>query len=135
MAFATILFFVGSVSRDRVEVIVNETVLTVELADTPEKRALGLSGRDGLGDIDGMLFIFDSEGVRSVWMKEMFFSIDLVWIDPDHIVVGVDEMITPETFPESFHSPVPVLFLLELEAGLVERLGISVGDEVRFEGF
>ena len=62
---------------------------TVDLADTPEKRTRGLSGRPALYANSGMLFVFESESRLVFWMQEMQFSLDFVWIGSDCSVADI----------------------------------------------
>lgn len=104
------------------------TVVKVDIADTPDTRQMGLSGRPGLEKDEGMLFIFPDDGLHGFWMKDMRFSIDILWLDSAGKVVHIVENAPPESFPESFSPEKPARFVLELSAGSVERLGIELGD-------
>ena len=63
-------------------VVIGDVVLPVELAITPEERRQGLSDRPSLAPGTGMLFVFESDGHRQFWMKNMHFPLDMVWIGP-----------------------------------------------------
>jgi len=102
----------------------------VEIADTPEKRERGLSGRAPLAPNEGMLFVFDEPGIYSFWMKEMLFPIDIVWIDEEGRVVHITENADPSSYPQTFSPPSPVLYVLEISAGLVKINNISLGNQV-----
>ena len=54
-------------------VAVGNAVFQVEIADTPQLRSKGLSGRDGLADMSGMIFVFESGRASNFWMKGMRF--------------------------------------------------------------
>ncbi len=103
-------------------------VVVVEVMDTNEKRQQGLSGRERLGENEGMLFVFDRPGIYSFWMKEMKFPLDFVWINEDKVVdlrekVGITEMnIRPAR---------PADRVLEVNSGWIEKHQIKVGDEVK----
>jgi uncharacterized protein len=103
----------------------------VEVADTPISRAGGLSGRESLDLDKGMLFVFDSPGRPGFWMKDMNFSIDIIWI------IGFQEKAEPQTDKSVFtlttyYPPGEIDRVLEINAGLVERYGIKPGDKVVF---
>ena len=68
-------------------VVVNEQIVFVELAITPQEREKGLMERKVLEDNNGMLFVFSDEGEYSFWMKNMEMSLDIIWIDADGNVV------------------------------------------------
>ena len=118
----------GQVSKNIIKI--KDAEVAIEIADTPALREKGLSGREELGENEGMLFVFDSSSPRSFWMKDMHFPIDIIWIGEDKKVAGVSANISPNTFPQSFSSPVPVPYVLEVSAGWTERHGITPGDQM-----
>jgi uncharacterized membrane protein (UPF0127 family) len=99
----------------------------VEVADTDEKRVLGLGGRDTLAGESGMLFAFSRPDFHGIWMKGMRFSIDILWLDERFKVVDIKEHVAPETYPQAFHPKVPAYYVLEISAGAVAKNGIVVG--------
>src|SRR5574341_1002590 len=65
------------------------------VANTDAKRQKGLSGRESLGDNQGMLFVFEKPDTQpSFWMKDMKIAIDILWIDNDQIV-QIDKNVQP----------------------------------------
>ena len=54
--------------------------IAVAIADTLEKRTQGLSGRESLSANEGLLFVFSTSGAYGIWMKDMRFPIDIIWI-------------------------------------------------------
>ena len=110
---------------------VGDAVLQVEIADTPDKRAAGLSHRAALAEGEGMLFVFEEEGRRDFWMKDMRFPIDIVWISKEREVVHITDSVAPDTYPTVFTSPIPARYVLEVPAGYT-RGRIHIGDRVRF---
>ena len=120
---------------------VGEAVFDMEVAQTPEERGRGLSGRDGLEPGSGMLFIFRSETTTSFWMKGMRFPIDFVWIGAGCTVIDVTlgaSAPPPGTADSALplYTPsAPILYALEINAGEVAELGIEVGDPVAFIDF
>lgn len=109
---------------------VGENYFDVFVAETSQERERGLSGREGLGDKDGMFFVFEKEGIYPFWMKDMHFSIDIIWIDKNKKVVGVLEKVSPDSFPKKFKSDIPVKYVLEIEEGRAEDKEIKEGDTV-----
>ena len=83
-----------------------------------------------------MLFIFEAEGLYSFWMKGMVIPLDLVWIDADGVVSGVTASVphAPEgTIPQLYFPPRPIQYVLEINAGLAEAVGIGAGSQARVE--
>lgn len=111
---------------------INDTSIKVEIADTPEMRVQGLSGRKTLREDAGMLFIFDSPARYGFWMKDMNFAIDIVWIDENRYVIGVEKNVLPETFPQIFSPDKAVKYVLELPAEYTEVHNIDTGAMVQF---
>jgi len=109
-----------------------ETPVTLIIADTERERMQGLSGHPGLSEGEGMLFIFPTDGQYGFWMKDMLFSIDIIWLDKSFSVVGVEENFAPETFPAVAEPPVPVRYVLEVPAGFVAQHDVKKGDIARF---
>lgn len=103
----------------------------VSVADTGSTRGQGLSGRAGLAADEGMLFVFPEDGEYAFWMKDMLFSIDILWLSANGEVVYMAQNISPDTYPQSFRSDVPARYVLELPAGYAGAHGVSVGDIAR----
>jgi uncharacterized membrane protein (UPF0127 family) len=107
----------------------------VEVADSPKKRAKGLSGRNTLAENEGMLFVFnEKDTIPSFWMKGMLFPIDIVWI-ADNQVVQIDSNVQPEPdTPDAklkHYRPLrPVDYVLEVSAGFSSKNSIKSGDTV-----
>lgn len=108
-------------------------MLRVEVADTPAKRSLGLQYRNELGEDQGMLFLFPSEGAQSFWMKNTPLPLDMIFIGSDLKIVGIIRQAVPFS-TTSLTVPAPSQFVLEIKGGLSRRKGIEVGDSIRFEG-
>lgn len=125
-------------AAERIQVRVGELVLTAELARTPGERARGLGGRPSLPADAGMLFVMDRAAQHAFWMKGMQFALDFIWISAEKRVVDLTEGVPPQPgVPDSelaLYSPsAPVLYVLEVNAGVVREHGVRVGDEVKFE--
>ena len=114
------------------EIIIGENKFIVEVADTLVSRTQGLSGRKELLENTGMLFIFDKPNKPGFWMKDMNFSIDVIWISEDR-VVGVLENLLPDNSPnrQLYYPQMFVDSVLEVPAGTVLNDSINVGDYVK----
>lgn len=106
--------------------------IRVSVADTEGARARGLGGRPGLAPDEGMLFVFPADGEYAFWMKNMRFSIDILWISSDGKVVYMLEDVSPDTYPQSFRPDVPARYVLELPAGYAKEYTVQVGDVAQF---
>ena len=111
--------------------IADKATFMVELALTEEERARGLMFRQELADDKGMLFLTEGAEVSSMWMKNTFIPLDMVFIADKHIV-HIHENAKPEDLTP-ISSKVPVTAVLELAGGVVKKKGIKVGDTVELE--
>lgn len=114
---------------------INDTTFKVEIADTPTKRNKGLGGKTGLGETEGMLFIFDNKDQHPFWMKGLLFSLDLVWISDNKIVDFTQNLIPPATGQSDSSLPIysskePADKVLELNGGSVIKFNIKIGDTI-----
>ncbi len=110
-----------------------EEQVRVTVVDTPQTREQGLSGRSTLAPNEGMLFIFDSPEKLSFWMKDMLFSIDIIWIGSDWTVVDTTEHLTPESYPTTVSPRSPAQYVLEVPAGFIQAHDVEIGRSVTFE--
>ena len=110
---------------------IGDTVISVEVADTEGSREQGLSGRSDLRSGKGMLFVFDTDGTWGIWMKDMQFPIDIVWVDVFGTVVTVAENVAPDTYPKVFNPSAPARYVLELPAGFTAEQGIKEGSIIK----
>ncbi len=111
-------------------IFINDQAIQVSIADTNEERRQGLSGVTKLGNDEGKLFIFDKADYYGIWMKDMLFPLDILWIDEDLKIIHIEENVRPETYPSSYNSPAPARFVLELNAFFVDTYKIQLGDKV-----
>ena len=112
---------------------IGDISITADIANTPERRAEGLSGRKTLPEGTGMFFIFDKPDWYGFWMKNMNFAIDIIWIDGDLRIVDADKEVTPDTFPKIFYPNQAVKYVLELPAGSINKDRIDIGQVVFFD--
>ena len=113
-------------------IIIGESAVTVEVADTDDERLAGLSGREALHPGNGMFFIFKEVGLHGIWMKDMKFPIDILWFDQYGELTHFEEHVAPESFPETFYPISPSLYVLEVPAGFVQDKALKIGDKIDF---
>jgi uncharacterized membrane protein (UPF0127 family) len=104
------------------------------IADDDARRARGLMFVQHLDDDQGMLFIYPATQEISMWMKNTYIPLDMVFIDSGGKVVHVVANTKPHSL-ESITSTKPVLAVLELKAGTASRLKIAPGALVMHEAF
>lgn len=108
---------------DRIEVQVGGENWTVAVADDAERRAQGLMNVTDLGDLDGMLFVFDDEGLYSFWMKDTLLPLDIAFFDAGGAFVDVLQMAPCTTEECPTYTPAdPFTYALESRQGdLIDR--------------
>lgn len=106
----------------------NGETIRVSVADTDAARERGLGGSAGLEPDEGMLFVFFDDAVRAFWMKDMRFSIDILWLAADGTILYIKEEASPESYPAVFAPQVAARYVLELPAGYARKHGVRVGD-------
>lgn len=113
---------------------INDIMIPVELADTPAKQVQGLSDRPVLSADSGMLFVFSDKQIRSFWMKNMHFPLDIIWIN-DNEIINISKDLLPEgEYPQkTYGSGETANYVLEVNAGFCERKDIKIGDKVFFD--
>ena len=111
---------------------VDEKFLEVQIADTEPRRVRGLMFQDTLPYNQGMLFVFDEPGQKSMWMLNMQFHLDLIWFDENGNVVEIKTNVPP------CKTPLEVMacdserveannakYILEVTSGFVEKFDID----------
>jgi uncharacterized membrane protein (UPF0127 family) len=104
-------------------------VFSVEVMRTPEEKAKGLMYRRELAEGRGMLFDFTPEQPVSMWMKNTYLPLDMIFIKADGRIARIAENTTPES-EAIIPSGSPVRGVLEVIAGTAKKYGIAAGDRV-----
>jgi uncharacterized membrane protein (UPF0127 family) len=110
---------------------INNQKIIVDIADTEQKRKLGLGNRESLCNDCGMFFVFDDIKPRTFWMKNMNFDIDIIWIR-GNVVVEISENISHKMQEKEIYSKESVNGVLELPAGSAQKFGISIGNSIHY---
>ena len=113
-----------------VPVTIGSTSAQAAVADSIPERIKGLSDTPYLTQGVVKLFAFGAEGEHSIWMKNMNYSIDIIWVAEEGDIVHIEENVSPDTYPDSFKSPTPAWYVIETNAGFVASSSIKIGDEV-----
>jgi uncharacterized membrane protein (UPF0127 family) len=104
-------------------------VFKVWLADTPQRQSQGLMFVRGLPDLRGMLFAYPQPRQLSMWMKNTYIPLDMVFIDDHGRIQQIVEQTTPHSL-EIIRSKDAALAVLEIAGGESKRLGIHPGQRV-----
>ena len=122
-------------SRKYVKIFLpNGFSLTAELAVTNEEKQLGLMFRGGMNWDQGMLFVYEEEGIYSFWMKNMRFPLDILWLDREKRIVHIETHVPPcRRSPCPSYSPSnSAQYVLELKAGSVDKNHLELYDKIEF---
>src|SRR5450631_4272426 len=104
-------------------------VFAVEMATTEEEKTTGLMYRKELPDGKGMLFDFTPEQEVSMWMKNTFISLDMIFIRADGRILRIAENTEPQS-TKIISSGGPAKGVLEVIAGTAKKYGIQPGDRI-----
>jgi uncharacterized protein len=107
---------------------------TVEIADDDAERARGLMFRDELAADHGMLFVHEREEPQAYWMKNTKIPLDILYFDSNRKLVSAQRHVPP-CYQGDRCPPYPsegnARYVLELNAGLADALGVTAGDELQ----
>src|SRR3989344_1171887 len=119
-----------------VKVEINNVPVLAQVASTPQQKAKGLGGRKTLPQFGGMLVAFEKPSFIGIWMKQMKFPIDILWIANGRVVDMEENVPSPgprasiDSLP-IYKPDVPAEFVLEVGAGFARTYGIRIGDEAK----
>ena len=122
-----------TLSNEKIDVSIYNKNITfnVELAKTTEERKIGLMYRKKLLNNEGMLFVFPSENIIQLWMKNTHIPLDVIFISKNKVIVDIKKNM--EKLSETIiKSKVKSKYALEFNAGLINKLDIRIGDKVLF---
>lgn len=122
---------VGAASFQPLEIVTKNgvQVFSVEMATTEEEKQTGLMYRKELADGKGMLFDFNPEQEVSMWMKNTYVSLDMIFIRADGRILRIAENTEPLS-TKIISSRGPARAVLEVVAGTAQKYGIRPGDRV-----
>ncbi|MCT4609088.1 MAG: DUF192 domain-containing protein [Pelagimonas sp.] len=102
----------------------------IEVADTEKERAQGLMFVKSLPRFSGMLFVYDSARPVSFWMKNTYIPLDMIFADETGTVVHIHKGAVPHDLTP-IPSGAPAQYVLEVNAGIAQQLGLKPGDQMR----
>jgi uncharacterized membrane protein (UPF0127 family) len=105
----------------------------IEVAETFEEKRIGLMNRPSMPSASGMLFLYEAPRPLSFWMRNTLIELDMLFIDSHGVVTHIHHRAQP-------HDETPIsggvgIAVLEINGGLAESMGISVGTELRHISF
>ena len=104
--------------------------IKAELARTEAQRARGLSNRGSLEEFGGMPFVFPEPTMPRFWMKDTNFPLDIIWINDQLKIIGIEHSLSPDSFSNTVSPPRQIPYVLEVNGGLTNDFNIQVGDRI-----
>ena len=117
-------------SHSKILFIKQKLLLNVEIAKTEKQREIGLMGRNKLALDNGMLFIFEKQGIQRVWMKNTLIPLDVIFLSAQGKIVSFFKKLQP---CKSGNCPIydsveNAKLMLEVNAGMIDKENIKKGD-------
>lgn len=124
-------------SKTTAPVQVRTLLIDAKVANTLPLRKKGLSKVNSLPLDQGMLFLFDHSDKYAIWMKDMRFAIDIIWLDEHKRIVQIAKDVPPEPGKKDgqltiYKSGLDSRYVLEINAGLSSLHDVQIGDLVSF---
>ncbi len=116
------------------EIQIGEVNMSAFLADSPRKMTVGLMFRKSMKQNECMLFIFPNDRSHPIWMRNMRFPLDIVWLDSNRRVVDFVESAKPSSWHDfsGYRSKAPSRYVIEFNAGFIRKNNIKINDAARF---
>lgn len=122
-----VVSFMATHFKPTTEVRAGSGIYSLWVAKTESERIQGLSG------VGGLLMDFEKSGYYSIWMKDMNFPLDIIWLNSKKQVVYIVMNAPPESPASTIYtSNDPARYVLELPAGSAKKAGIKTGTVVEF---
>jgi uncharacterized membrane protein (UPF0127 family) len=107
---------------------------SIELADAPEERARGLMFREAMGPFEGMLFVYERPQSVHFWMKNTLIPLDMIFTDQTGRIASIHHNAIPHDLTSIFGGD-EIFAVLEVNAGMSNRLGLKVGDVLQHPAY
>ena len=111
-----------------------EGKFSLRVARTDSERERGLSGTAELPSTEALAFVFPTSDRWGIWMKDMRYPIDIIWLDDSKVVRHIEQRVQPNTYPaKTFQPNDPAKYVIELKAGVVSSQRITIGSQAVFD--
>ncbi len=130
----TILINQNKKPNNTIQIQLGEHLFNLEIAQTFEEKSKGLMFRESLPENQGMIFIYNDEKERSFWMKNTLIPLDIIFLNSKETIVEKKENIPPcKTEDCKTYQSKPAKYVIEINSGLTEKLGLNVGDKIEIK--
>ena len=133
-ALLSLIFFSAATGAEMKTVSLRGATFMVEVAETSEQQSRGLMFRKSMPQDSGMLFVFEEEEIQPFYMKNTFIPLDIIWMDKDKRIVFIKKR-APACNGDKYELIDPgkkARYVLELNAGASDSIGLQIGDMARF---
>jgi len=134
--FAVLLIYLyaNKNSIENINISIKNQTFYLQKAVTINEKEKGLMNIEKLEEYNGMIFIFDDEQPRSFWMKNTLIPLDQIFINKNKVVVDIIHNFRPcISYDCPSYLSKPAMYVIEINAGLAEKLELKEGDEIEFE--
>ncbi len=120
--------------NQKTKVCFNDVCFQAEAAKNRFTIARGLMFRENLAENEAMLFAFKKEGFHSFWLKNILIPLDIIFLDKNKKVIEVVKNVQPckSEKCQSYRNQSPAQYVLEVNAGTADRIGLQSGSLLRF---
>lgn len=115
------------------KILLPTETLTATILDTPVAAQKGLSGQTSLPSKQAVLMVFPEPGRYGIWMPEMKFPIDVIWLDQNQTIVYLIPNMSPNSYPQTFYPTKPAKFILEANIKTIENNHLQLGDRINIK--
>lgn len=106
--------------------------IDIEIAESTHERNKGLMFRHSMSGNKGMLFIYDNSELRTMWMKNTYISLDIIFANEDYEIVSIHKNAIPLSI-NTISSYTDALYVIEVVAGFCDKYKVKEGDKIRFK--
>ncbi len=103
----------------------SKNTYNLEFANTVPQQEIGLSNRPCFPKNGALIFSFPTDDKFGIWMNNMKFPIDVVWLDKGKKIVTIEKNMRPDSYPKSFYPKDDSRYVIELNAGEAESMGLK----------
>ena len=117
-----------------ISLFIGQEEFVVEIAETEEKKMTGLMYRKSIPDNFGMLFFYQNEDFRGMWMKNTLIHLDLIYLSSNREIVDIHINVPPcKKEPcKTYISKKKAKYVLELKGNRSKELKLKIGDSLFF---
>jgi len=115
------------------KVSIGKNIFKVGYAKTITEREIGLMNVKEMPKENGMLFIFDTPVEQTFWMKNTYIPLDIIFINEKLEIISISANAKPLDIGIIYSSNGKAKYVLEINGGLSDSLGIIIGDKHNFQ--